>query len=213
MKLAGWWFLLFVLVILGLVASVLYFYFMRDYSNSARKWLFWGVGLAGYLLLAGIILFAVYPKSKPAPPPLVVLPPVVPQYVQVHDTRTWNDNSPPTPLELRAIELDRKAAPATEHYKIMAENAKTTPGCLTDRDKCLAALTNDVLLSDEERVTNKANCENESATNNCVENVIAACTDAVQARWSHFPAVVNNFADWKKAHKPNEILAHCKDIV
>jgi hypothetical protein len=149
---AVWWFLLSVFIILGIVGSLLYFWFRKD-SNNKRLWLVWGFGVSAYMFLASLILFAVAsPRRAKAR---------IDGVVNIVDARVQG---------------------AQQKYRDLAKKAGKDKDCKTDQQKCVAAVNQDKNLTRNEKTAQLANCRNESDTNVCTDALVAACADAIEAR-------------------------------
>ncbi len=168
---AIWWFLLSVFVILGIVASLLYFWFRKD-SNNKRLWLVWGFGLSSYMFLASLILFAVAsPKRAKARIDSVV-----------------------------AI-VDARVQMAQQKYKDL------TKKCKTDHQKCVAAVKQDKNLTRDEKAAKLANCRSAPDTNDCVEGLVAACAETIDAR--NDSRMTETFVDLQNNGSTQEVVNFC----
>ncbi len=175
-----WWFLLFLFLILGLVASLLYFWFRKD-SNNKRLWLIWGFGVAGYAFIASVILFAI---SKP----------------HGGDTKAQN-------AEVTKDGVGNKFQDAKSHYQDLREKAATRDDCKTDKQNCLEAAIQNPKLSGMSRTLAINQCDKQADSNDCTSSVTQACDDAMKAKQDAL--LYDQFQQFKGKHSTSEVLAFC----
>lgn len=189
-------FLTFLVAFVYIIACIVFYFTTKTNPNQGLVWGWFGIGSAIYIVFAAF--FVTYYAHR----------------------RDW----------LQACK---------DNYNSLVKRAQTDSNCLqTQRQQCLnesLALkrTNDVtrapriqalsnsgqtlelaqerasLARDQDRI---AKCENLSASNACIENVISACSDVVaaKAQASRDPQLLQQFQDFRTKHSAPEVMAFCK---
>jgi hypothetical protein len=182
---AVWWFILLVLVVLGLVGSLLWFWFRKD-SNTTRLWLTWGFGVAVYAFISGIVLLAVASPYKAKAP-----------------------KAPKTPKT--NAKVDEKFQQAKNKYNAMTMQAATNEDCKTQRQACIEDAIANREQTASERTEQIATCDKLESTNACVENVLKACSDAIEVRGD--AQLYDQFRSFANTKPPQEVLSFCNSAL
>jgi len=100
-------------------------------------------------------------------------------------------------------------------YKMFAKNAAENPACRTRQQQCYEDKLNLKREHDKDRgkydllEDNAAinACAKESSTNTCIESVIDACQNAINAK--NDPVLTQQFIDFRAKHTAAEVLGFC----
>lgn len=200
MNITWWVFLLIFLIFIGIVASIIYFFFVKT-STSSQAWMYWGIGFSVYVLFCAAILCGAYTQVDKKPNLIEMEKLEFQQLAQ----QAKNDPMCMTARSMcykERIDQKRDNDLQRPNLDVLTEELQQNPlnNELAQTVRIVRAeVENDLKLIDE--------CKYEPASNPCVENVIDKCQNMINA--TNDRILQTQFRDFRAQREPSEVLTFC----
>jgi len=189
-------FLLFVLLILFILYTVLYFVLYKQ-SDKSKLWGYWAAG-AGAFIVLGIVVF--YCNNQR-----------ISLSKKYHELNNAAKNNPECKTKSQqCIETNLSVKRANDSQR---PNITTLERRVRDEPNNLElAVQLRQVRSEVARDVNAIDqCKNRSQTNPCIEKVLDACQSAIKAKGD--PIMTEQFIAFRKDHPAPDVLSFCNSAV